>query len=283
MQFRRSVGIGVLIGGLLLTGLVLAGVLWRYPEWLGMAAGSDRQRIWLAVTSVLSLGVMFWGGHHWLGRQLGRADYLQLDGDDARQAAPVSLEESVGSQVARTIEAINENLREQHGLLWRVKVRVFLVVGEPEQIEAIAPGLATHDWLEGHDTVLLWGGSPQTAASDRVLQLCQWLSRWRPLDGVIWAVSTPQSTDPRAMDHGIRHLQTLARQLRWQLPLHLWQVCDSKWQQGQRQPVGCLLPIPVTPPVVESALDSLLQPLRHAGWLQMQDSVDNDFLVRLAR
>ncbi|WP_413704909.1 ImcF-related family protein [Pseudomonas sp. Pseusp16] len=283
MQFRRSVGIGVLIGGLLLTGLVLAGVLWRHPEWLGMAAGSDRQRIWLAVTSVLTLGVMFWGGYHWLGRQLGRADYLQFDGDDARQAAPVSLEESVESRVARTIATINADLREQHGLLWRFKVRVFLVVGEPEQIDAIAPGLAHHQWLTSHDTLLLWGGSTQTAASDRVLHLCQWLTRWRPLDGVIWALNKPQSADAAAMDIGARHLQALALKLRWQLPLHLWQVCDSQWQQDQRQPVGCLLPTPVTPPDVEDALDSLLQPLRHAGWLQMQDSVDNDFLVRLAR
>ncbi|QXH63915.1 ImcF-related family protein [Pseudomonas azerbaijanorientalis] len=285
MQFRRSVGIGVLIGGMLLTGLVLGGVLWLHPEWLGIAAGSDRHRIWLAVTSVLTLGVMFRGGYHWLGRQLGRADYLQLEGDDARQAAPVSLEESVESQVARTITAINDHLREQHGLLWRFKVRVFLVVGEPEQINAIAPDLAKHHWLEGHDIVLLWGGSTQTVASDRVLNLCQWLSRWRALDGVIWALNKPQSADPRAMDHGIRHLQTLARKLRWQLPLHLWQVCDSQWKQDQRptQPVGCLLPIPVTPQAVEGALDNLVQPLRNAGWGQMQDSMGNDFLVRLAR
>ncbi|MGF6141295.1 ImcF-related family protein [Pseudomonas laurylsulfatiphila] len=285
MQFRRSVGIGVLIGGMLLTGLVLGGVLWLHPEWLGIAAGSDRHRIWLAVTSVLTLGVMFRGGYHWLGRQLGRADYLQLEGDDARQAAPVSLEESVESQVARTITAINEHLREQHGLLWRFKVRVFLVVGEPEQINAIAPDLAKHHWLEGHDIVLLWGGSTQTVASDRVLNLCQWLSRWRALDGVIWALNKPQSADPRAMDHGVRHLQALARKLRWQLPLHLWQVCDSQWKQDRRptHPVGCLLPIPVTPQAVEGALDNLVQPLRNAGWGQMQDSMGNDFLVRLAR
>jgi type VI secretion system protein ImpL len=180
---------------------------------------------------------------------------------------------------------MSEALREQHGLLWRFKVRVFLVVGEPEQINAIAPDLAKHHWLEGHDTVLLWGGSTQTATSDTVLNLCQWLSRWRPLDGVIWALNKPQSADPRAMDHGIRHLQTLARKLRWQLPLHLWQVCDSQWKQDRRptQPVGCMLPIPVTPQAVEGALDNLVQPLRNAGWGQMQDSMGNDFLVRLAR
>jgi len=180
---------------------------------------------------------------------------------------------------------MSEVLREQHGLLWRFKVRVFLVVGEPEQINAIAPDLAKHHWLEGHDTVLLWGGSTQTAASDRVLDLCQWLTRWRALDGAIWALNKPQSADPRAMEHGIRHLQTLARKLRWQLPLHLWQVCDSQWKQDRRptQPVGCLLPIPVTPQAVEGALDNLVQPLRNAGWVQMQDSMGNDFLVRLAR
>jgi type VI secretion system protein ImpL len=180
---------------------------------------------------------------------------------------------------------LREHLRENYSFLKRPKVRFLLVVGEPEQVEAIAPKLEEQKWLAGHDTILLWGGSIQSEFDDDRLAQWQSLTRWRPLDGVIWALNKPQSADPRAMDHGIRHLQTLARQLGWQLPLHLWQVCDSQWKQDQRptQPVGCLLPIPVMPQAVEGALDNLVQPLRNAGWLQMQDSVGNDFLVRLAR
>ncbi|HEF4762726.1 TPA: type VI secretion protein VasK, partial [Pseudomonas putida] len=170
MQFRRSVGISVLIGVLLLTGLFLGGLLWLHPEWMGIAAGSDRQTFCLLVVSALTLGVMLWGGYRWQGNHLGRTDYLQLNADDARQSAPVIPEESVETQVARIIAAINEELSEQHGLLWRFKVRVFLVVGEPDQIDAIAPSLKDKKWLVGHDTVLLWGGSLQSKFEDSHLK-----------------------------------------------------------------------------------------------------------------
>ncbi|VVN77905.1 hypothetical protein PS691_00851 [Pseudomonas fluorescens] len=46
MQFRRSVGMGVLVGLLLLTGVILGVLVWDSPESLGLAAGSDRQMIW---------------------------------------------------------------------------------------------------------------------------------------------------------------------------------------------------------------------------------------------
>ncbi len=56
MQFRRSVGVGgVLFGGLLLTALVLGALVWFHPEWLGMAAGSDRQTFWLSVIAATTV------------------------------------------------------------------------------------------------------------------------------------------------------------------------------------------------------------------------------------
>ncbi|MDF9906653.1 UNVERIFIED_ORG: type VI secretion system protein ImpL [Pseudomonas reinekei] len=216
--------------------------------------------------------------------RLAVARATRMTGADAD--APVSpLNPKAGSADKKWLSELHELLRENHSLFWRYKVRLLLVVGEEAQIEAIAPDLKAKKWLAGHDTILLWGGSIQSEFDDDRLAQWQSLSRWRALDGVIWALNKPQSADPRAMDHGIRHLQTLARKLRWQLPLHLWQVCDSQWKQDRRptQPVGCLLPIPVTPQAVEGALDNLVQPLRNAGWGQVQDSMGNDFLVRLAR
>lgn len=53
---------------------------------------------------------------------------------------------------------LKDHLRNRYGYFWRRKVRLLLVVGEPAQIEAIAPRLAEKQWLEGQDTVLLWGG-----------------------------------------------------------------------------------------------------------------------------
>ncbi|HWT69274.1 MAG TPA: ImcF-related family protein, partial [Pseudomonas sp.] len=286
MQLRRSVGIGVVVGGLLLIGLVLGVVVWRHPESLGIEPDSLWQTLWLSVISATTfIVVMFLGGYQLLGNQKGHSNYRRLDPVDIRQPPKAPPEETVETQVARIITSIKDELSEQHGLLWRFKVRVFLVVGEPAQIQAIAPELATHYWLEGNDTVLIWGGSTQTAGDDKVLGLCKWLTRWRPLEGVVWALNKAQSSDSAAMDVGARHLQALARQLRWQLPLHLWQVCDSQWQQDKRptQPVGCLLPSPATAQALETSLGSLLDPLRQEGWKQMRTAMGHDFLVRLAR
>ncbi len=286
MQFRRSVGLGVLVGVLLLAGVFLGVLVWRHPESLGMVTGSARQTLWLSVISTTTfIVVMFLAGFNLLGSQVGRSAYDRLKSDDVRQSAHVSPEESANSQAAQTIVAINAHLRENHGFFWHHKLRLLLVVGEPEQIEAIAPGLAHHQWLASHDTLLLWGGSVQTPLDDARTAPWKTLRRWRPLDGVIWALSKPQSTDAAAMDIGARHLQDLARQLRWQLPLHLWQVCNNPWQQDQRetQSVGCLLPPRMTPQTLESTLANLSDPLRHAGWAQMRGDTRHDFLLRLSR
>jgi type VI secretion system protein ImpL len=200
--------------------------------------------------------------------------------------APISpLSKETGPADNSWVLKLKEHLRENHSFLWRHKVRLLLVVGEPDQINAIAPNLKDKKWLAGHDTILLWGGSTQTRFDDGRFTPWQSLSRWRALDGVIWALNAQQSSDTRAMDAAVRHLQDLARKLRWQLPLHLWQVCDSGWDQDKRptQAVGCLLSSGVTPLAVESELESLLQPLRDSGWAQIKGSMSHDFLLRLSR
>ncbi|MFN3359110.1 MAG: ImcF-related family protein, partial [Pseudomonas sp.] len=183
------------------------------------------------------------------------------------------------------LSELRDQLRHQYGFFWRRRVRLLWVVGEPSQIEAIAPSLTKKCWLEGQNTVLLWAGSVQGDPQDASLLQWRGLCRRRALDGVVWAVSKDQCTDAAAMSTGVRRLQNLARALRWQLPLHLWQVGDSAWSQDGRdsQPVGCLLPSRLTSPGLENSLDSLLDPLRRAGLAQMHDAMTHDFLLRLSR
>ncbi|WP_256672804.1 ImcF-related family protein [Pseudomonas sp. C1C7] len=274
------------MAGLLLTGVVLGVQLWRHPESLGIMSGSARHTIWLSVTSATTFIVLiFWCAYHLLGGQFGRSEYRRSEADDVRQPAPVCPEERAGKETAATRAALKAYLRENHGPLWRFKVRLLLVVGEPEQIDAIAPTLKDKKWLIGHDTVLLWGGSPQQPLDKTWNDHWHGLTRLRPLDGVIWALTKEQSAYPAAMDTGTRHLRELAQKLRWQLPLHLWQVCHSKWEQAQRptQAVGCLLPSPATALAVDTALDSLIEPLRQSGWSQIRDAIPHDFLLRLSR
>ncbi|WP_207261458.1 ImcF-related family protein [Pseudomonas sp. GW101-3H06] len=259
---------------------VIGGLLiWVENPIISVEAGTERM-MYSACLLAACLVVVFLDNLGVLAtRKLGALEFITWARKTLGTAAPRS------NRVDTVQNDLKEYLREQHRFFWRHKVRVLLVVGEPEQIEAIAPDLRDKKWLVGHDTVLLWGGSVQKPLDETWDAHWHGLTRWRPLDGVVWALSKQQTTDTAAMDVGIRHLQALALKLRWQLPLHLWQVCDSQWKQDKRptQPVGCRLPSPATPQVLETALDSLLDPLRQAGWTQMRDDVSHDFLVRLAR
>ncbi|TKK27394.1 type VI secretion protein VasK [Pseudomonas sp. CFBP13528] len=180
---------------------------------------------------------------------------------------------------------LRDHLRNHYGFFWRRKVRLLLVVGEPAEIEAIAPTLAGQFWLEGQGTVLLWGGSAQTVLAQSLPTQWAGLSRWRALDGVVWALNITQAADDVALGKGVRQLQRLARDLHWQLPLYLWQVCDSAWSQDTRkaQPVGCPLPERFTAAALETSLARLLEPLRREGLAQMNAVMKHDFLLRLSR
>lgn len=186
---------------------------------------------------------------------------------------------------AAKVGELREHLRECYGFFWRRKVRLLLVLGEPAQVEAIAPTLADKRWLEGQGTVLLWGGSAQSTRDQSFPTQWAGLSRWRALDGVVWGLNNTQAADDAAIAAGIHQLQRLARSLSWQLPLHLWQVCDSAWSQATRKarPVGCLLPARLTAAALETSLSRLLEPLRREGLAQMNGEMSHDFLLRLSR
>ncbi|MCO6060478.1 type VI secretion protein VasK, partial [Pseudomonas sp. MOB-449] len=176
-------------------------------------------------------------------------------------------------------------LRSTIGLFWRRNVRLLLVLGEPEQIEAIAPTLSGQRWLEGEGVLLLWGGSTQGEPDAALLEQWRMLCPRRPLDGIVWALTPEQSAEPGQIGHGVTHLQKVAQLLRWQAPVHLWQVCASAWSQADRpsEAVGCRLSPHVSAAQLERSLQRLKQPLREQGLAHMQDNPRHDFLLRLAR
>ncbi len=281
MNSRRSRWWWGFVGLVLVVAISVCLLVWWSPELLGMRLGRDEQTTWWSVTVGVTLLVLaMLGGFQLMVRRVVGSSYQQAIGDDLNTPA---LTPSKGNVLPW--EKLLIDLSEHHGFFWRRKVRLLLVVGEPEQIEAIAPGLSEQRWLEGQNTVLLWAGSVQGEPQDALLLQWRGLCRRRALNGVVWALSKDQCTDAAAMSAGARRLQNLARALRWQLRLHLWQVGDSAWSQDERdsQPVGCLLPSRVTPLILENSLDSLLDPLRRAGLAQMHDAVTHDFLLRLSR
>lgn len=258
----------------------LGWAIWKYGDRLGLVENHHKLFAFLLIITLVVVGYLAPRLLAHLKRQnhreQGRVDKVYPPTD-----APMVLPR----QPVAHLPELLDHLRERYGLFWRRKVRLLLVVGEPAQIEAIAPTLAKQFWLEGQGTVLLWGGSAQ-ATLDQSFP-AQWggLSRWRALDGVVWALNKTQAADDAAMGAGVRQLQRLARGLNWQLPLYLWQVCDSAWSQDTRKarPVGCLLPARFTAVALETSLTRLLEPLRREGLAQINNAMGHDFLLRLSR
>lgn len=274
--WRRA---GVAIWGSVL-GLVLAWAIWTYGDQLGLVDSRHKIFAFLLIAGLAGVGRLSVP----LLTHLKRLQHREKEQVDKVYAEAEA--QSMPSQPpAFKLGELLDYLRNHYGPLWRQKARLYLIVGEPAQIAAIAPGLAADHWLEGQGTVLLYGGSLQADADQALRSRWQALCRWRGLDGVVWALDKAQSADAAAMARGVRAVRALSRELRWQLPLHLWQVCDSEWSQEGRtlQPVGCQLPAGVTAEQLQQSLDDLCEPLRREGLAQMQADPTHDFLLRLSR
>ncbi|PJI50417.1 MAG: type VI secretion protein VasK [Pseudomonas sp.] len=270
-------------GGGMLIGVALAAVgwaIWRYGDRVGLVENRDKVLAFLLL-SVIVLIVRFAPK---LLAHIKRQQHQQQG--VATGVLPVSdgtLPPS--SKRASPRDEIPQQLQAQYGFFWKRKVRLLLVVGEPEQIEAVAPGLSKQQWLEGQDTVLLRGGSLSGQWQTDVAVLLKTLRRSRPLDGIVWALSAEQGHDAATLSTGVRQLRDLGQALRWQAPLYLWQVCSSQWNQTGRegQSVGCLLPAKATAEQIEASLRQLVVPLRERGIGQLDEKPHYDFLLRLSR
>ena len=276
-----GVGLGYLLLALLLVilGCLFYGLSGDAFGWPALALKDLALRglfVWLALCWLCPLILLSWDR-----LTVGRADRLVATVAEPWIKPLVPLKPEEKPWLGR----LRESLRNNYGFFWRRKVRVLLVFGEPYEINAIAPGLTRQNWLEGQDTVLLWGGSVHAELDDAALAQWRELTRWRAFDGVVWALNKAQSSDDVAMGEGVRLLRELSRELRWQLPLHLWQVCDHRWPQTQRKvvPVGAVLPTELTTAALESCLHNLIEPLRGAGFAQMYQDKGHDFLLRLSR
>ncbi|MDU5138209.1 MAG: ImcF-related family protein, partial [Klebsiella oxytoca] len=182
------------------------------------------------------------------------------------------------------LSSLRQYLRRRYTRFWRHKVRLLLVAGEPAHIAAIAPGLAEKQWLEGHRTVLIYGGSLSLAPDTERLAALRKLRRSRPLDGIVLALDEAQATSA-SLDNHLRTLGQVGEALRWQPPVYLWQVTDSAWPQDTRisQPVGALFPPGATPEGVAQQLRAILPSLGERGMQQLCADPAHDYLLRLGR
>ncbi|WP_447748217.1 ImcF-related family protein [Pseudomonas nicosulfuronedens] len=278
----RTVKIWGLIALVAIVGAVVCLLLWWRPELLGVRAGSDAQRAgWWLASGLTVLLVSLLGGYRLMARKVGLKSYRQATADDL----PAKSDKGAGEKGSKTeLQPLRDHLRGNFGYFWRRKVRLLLVVGEQDEIKAIAPQLAGQQWLEGERTVLLWGGSLQGAVNEELLQRWRKLCPRRPLDGIVWVLNKEQSAEPGHMGNAMRHLRKVTQALRWQAPVHLWEVRSSKWSQSQRpvEAVGCQLAPRLSIEQLASRLECLELPLRENGLVQMERDSSHDFLLRLS-
>ncbi|MGY4495206.1 ImcF-related family protein [Pseudomonas sp. TE3610] len=275
MHIPRSTGALTLVSTLLVIVMTATAVLWYFPQWLDSEQGVER---WLMLAAIGTVLVLLATSCKLFGDKQGRSVLAEMAADDhIRLPRPLVAPPSTAAHDARAY------LREHYGWRWRGKVRLILVLGEAEQVNAVAPGLAVDEWQECSGTLLLWAGSCAGMAPQAVAGQLKALHRRRPFDAIVWPLTQGQRGDDKAMGNGARHLRDLTHALRWQAPLYLWQVCSSGWSQAGREvaSVGCLLPAPTRDADVAAALTALVAPLNQQGIEQMRLDSRHDFLYRL--
>ncbi|MCO7568298.1 type VI secretion protein VasK, partial [Pseudomonas guariconensis] len=274
-QFRKVLGYVAFTLLLVALGCLLHGLLAEplgWPRLTPSELGLRGAVVWAALLAFSPLFLFAW-------KRLAVDEALSVVGEPE-----ASQKETRPRNKVDVPTQLLDQLPAQYGFFWKRKVRLLLVVGEQEQIEAVAPGLSKQQWLEGQDTVLLHGGPLNGQWQTDVAALLKTLRRSRPLDGIVWALSEAQGHEVATLSTGVRQLRELALALRWQAPLYLWQVCPSQWDQSGRegQPVGCLLPAKATAEQIEASLRNLVVPLRERGLKQMRQARAHDFLLRLS-
>lgn len=223
---------------LLLFAAVLSFIIWRFGDLFGLTGDKNKFYIWLAgIMSFIFLRAS------WYFSRLYRVRRERRQSEEQGEYPEKEIRYEPGQRTSLYSELFF-HLRDRYGLFWQRQVRLLLVTGEPEQVEAIAPGLTEQRWQEGDHTVLIYGGKASAEPDTTLLASLKKLRRFRPLDGIIWPLTEKQSCQTAQLDKGWRELGNGGKLLGFQAPLYLWQVCDDGGYQAGRtlQSVGCLLP-----------------------------------------
>lgn len=193
------------------------------------------------------------------------------------------------AQVRSLSEQIRGQLFHRYGLFWRRKLRWMLVVGEPNEVEKVAPGLIAQGWQMGNQALLIWGGSSSSPLDENWLKALRKL-RWRkPIDAQVWVVSPayyqPSKEQKALQDKTLWQMHARNKMLGWAAPLYLLDIRDSPWDQSDRQeqPVGTIFSPRPHPQALMQSLQSLVQKTTDFGMHQVMVNNKHGFLLQLAQ
>lgn len=266
--------------------LLLSYLIWKMPHLIYLPTQAEVQRnAQIGVTLVAVFVLILMSSYYLASRRSGKVSFDTLrrtiSADDHAEPEVATPQ----SRAAGLFTTLVQNLRRTYGLLWRRKVRIVMVVGNPEQVEQAVPDLTQQVWQESNGYVLVWGGDLAEADSQAAREHTKLIRRLRrrPLDAVVW-VTTPEAQTGE-VEAGVRQLHEHYRILGWQVPLYLWELHISPWDQGdwQAEAIGCLLPPACTPETLGSELQTLSLQLSRHGVGQVLADLRHNFLLWLAQ
>lgn len=221
--------------------VIVAFLFYAFPERVASATGFgpyDRQRI-LTLCAILVAALFLLG---WLTEKAfdhaGKSGlYFQWGQKKAECVSPVMnaiASEDDDEEPVFSEDAVSEHLRFRYGRRWQHKVRLLLVMGNPDDVQKAAPGLCHDLWQEGDGNVLIYGGDAQSLPDEIFLSKLKRLRSRQPIDGIIQVISTSALPTDSERDAFLRCRQKADHQLGWQAPVWLWLTDNATGaQQGE--------------------------------------------------
>ena len=213
--------------------------------------------------------------------------YFQWGQKKAESITPVTntiLSEEDDDEPVFSEDAVSEHLRFRYGRRWQRKVRLLLVMGNPDDVHKAAPGLCHDLWQEGDGNVLIYGGDAQSLPDEIFLSKLKRLRSGLPVDGIIQVMSTSALPTDSERDAFLRCRQKADHQLGWQAPVWLWLTDKAKGaqQDADTAATGVIFGPEGTIKEADKALTTLSQRLQKAGMAQILNNPAHNALLQLS-
>lgn len=254
---------------LVLTGAGLyyfAGSSIDLPEALPRQIAFWSLMVWLALVWFCPLFILAWRG------------LVRLNAREATGAADSQKQRPAEYQ---WVQDIITQMRYQYRWRWRSRVRILLVVGDEHLVEQSIPGLTTQHWLEGHNTLLLWHGSPQEDPLPAQLRALRKIRR-QLADAVVWVVNAEAEMNQDVLDTTARQMQKRYNLLGQDIPLWLWEIHAPSLHSAPAQGVGFTIAQGDSTDDYRQSLDDLEHQLIKRGMQQIERNRQHSFLLELA-
>ncbi|ENC0944771.1 type VI secretion protein VasK, partial [Escherichia coli] len=181
-------------------------------------------------------------------------------------------------------DAVSEHLRFRYGRRWQRKVRLLLVMGDPDVVRKAAPGLCHDLWQEGDGYVLIYGGDAQSLPDELFLSKLKRLRSGQPVDGIIQVMSISALPTDGERDALLRYRQKADHQLGWQAPVWLWLTDNATGarQDAKTAATGVIFGPEGTVKGADEAFSTLALHLQKAGMAQILNEPADFGLLQLS-